>query len=112
MFTEKDLGREWQKERCRHHHRLVPWLLHNLLLTPFLLVDLGMWDAAGKGSWGSNEKGEILTEGKGLGDGRAKSLERGIMGNVLHEKVPCVPALGIRTDGCQAHCNPKAAVLV
>lgn len=44
--------------------------------------------------------------------GRAKSLERGIMGSVLHEKVLCVPALGIRTDVCQGHCYPAAAALV
>lgn len=53
---------------------------------------------------------EILMEGERLEDGRAKSLERCIMGSVLHEKVLCVPALGIHADGCQAHCFPKAAV--
>lgn len=67
-----------------------------------------MWDAAGKSSWGSKS----LTEGQSLGGGRAKSLERGIMGSVLHEKVLCVPALGISTDGCQDHCYPTAAALV
>lgn len=68
-----------------------------------------MWDAAGKSSWGS----KILTEGRAGGGGvRAKSLERGIMGSELHEKVLCVPALGISTDGCQGHCYPTAAALL
>lgn len=54
---------------------------------------------------------DILMEGERLGpDGRAKSLERCIMGSKLHEKVLCVPALGIHADGCEAHCFPKAAV--
>jgi hypothetical protein len=41
---------------------------------------------------GTMKEGVIWTEGKRLvGDGRAKSLERCIMGSVLHEKVLCVP---------------------
>lgn len=94
-----------QKEQGCHR---VPWILQNLFLTPFLPVGLRIWDAAGKSSWRS----KILREGQSLVGGRAKSLERGIMGSVLHEKVLCVPALGIRTDVCQGHCYPAAAALV
>lgn len=73
-----------------------------------------MWEAAvqTRAAGEAMTGGEILTEGGRLGDGRAKGLERGIVGSVLHEKVLCVPALGISTDGCQAYCYPKAAVVV
>lgn len=59
---------------------------------------------------GNNEGRRDLDEGKKLGRTVEPRAWRDASWVVCFMRKFSVPALGIRTDGCQTHCFPKAAV--